>query len=197
MTIQQVLDEGRLIRGAWSGEGQLLCLYTAMTGDPDSRPKGCPASLCPQWLAYLLPWIDDEGSAEHWPAVVARVARLAPRFSELPPETEWRVRALCVREAMRHTDAPLVLAVCERIASSCESGVRPSDELKDAARKVSATAMAAGAAEGVTVGVAPSSAASAAGWAVGAAAAVSSREKSADRLIDAILDEIDERLRAS
>ena len=123
-TLEQVHREGRLIRGSWATvderERQLLCLYTALVGDPDARPVSCPASLCPLWLAHLLPWIDDAGSVEHWPAVVERVVRLAPRFASLPPELEWTVRALCVREAMRHTTDTKVLAVCERVAELCE-----------------------------------------------------------------------------
>ena len=131
MSIETVMAEGRLIRHEWSGTDaagrQLLCLYTAFADDPNARPHTCPATLCPAWLAHLLPWINDAGSVAAWPAMVARVARLAPKFSSLSPEVEWRVRALCVREAMRHTDDALVLAVCERIAQLCERRGRGED----------------------------------------------------------------------
>lgn len=106
MSIASVLAEGRLIRHAWAREEdgrQLLCLYTAMLDDPEARPETCPASLCPQWLAYLLPWMDDEGTDAAWPAMVRRVATLAPQFHRLRPQVEWQVRAACAREAMRHT----------------------------------------------------------------------------------------------
>lgn len=124
MTIAQVLGEGRLIRDKWSdrdAEGrQLLCLYTALAGDPEARPASCPAALAPKWVAYLLPWLDDAPSPGAWREIVERVAAIAERLSLLTPECEWRVRALCVREAMRHTTKAAVLEVCERVAVLCE-----------------------------------------------------------------------------
>lgn len=124
MTIAQVLAEGRLIRGRWSDTDEqgreLLCLYTALVGTPDSRPQECPEALAPQWLAHMLPWMDDSGSESAWRSMVERVARLAPRFGELTAACEWRVRARIVREAMRHTTEQPVLAVCERVARLCE-----------------------------------------------------------------------------
>jgi hypothetical protein len=93
--IQQVLNEGRLIRDQWSTikDGkQLLCLYTAMVNDPNARPDTCPESICPQWFARLLPWIDDRGSKKRWRQVTQRVAELEPKLSSLHPLTEERIR---------------------------------------------------------------------------------------------------------
>lgn len=210
--IADVLAEGRLIRKAWGRKEdgrQLLCLYTALIGDPKARPETCPADVCPTWLAHLLPWIDDSGTEAHWPDVVARVARLAPSFATLPTETEWHVRALCIREAMRHTTDADVLAVCERVATLCETRVPDAGELRDAEAEAWAAAMKAKAwaanapaaaraamtavavaasteAEAATKGAAWAEEAAAAAWA--AMTAVAWATEAADRLIDAILD---------
>ncbi len=208
MTIQQVLDEGRLIRRAWSREEdgrQLLCLYTALVGDPDARPHTCPASLCQQWLAHLLPWIDDNGTEERWLEVVARVATLALRFVELPPETEWRVRALIVREAMRYGGDPK--GVCSRVAELCDRKGRGEDVSDD---ELSAAESAAWRAAGSTAASAAASAAWSAAWSAAASAAFvaesaaasaaasaarsAARSAQSDKIIDLILDEIERSL---
>ena len=79
--------EGRIIRNTWARTDeqgrQLLCLYTALVGDPEARPATCPAHLAPQWVAHLMPWWDDKGSAERWPEVVQQVGELAPHLGEL------------------------------------------------------------------------------------------------------------------
>jgi len=217
-TLEQVHREGRLIRGSWATvderERQLLCLYTALVGDPDARPVSCPASLCPLWLAHLLPWIDDAGSVEHWPAVVERVVRLAPRFASLPPELEWTVCALCVREAMRHTTDTKVLAVCERVAELCERRSRGEavswKEMAISAEAASTEAAAswAGAPTGppatwvamraAELAAETASAKAESVWTAATAAVktaweakIEAKEKAADRMIDTILDAIE------
>lgn len=215
-----MLDEGRIIRGKWSriDDGdQMLCLYTALAGDANARPETCPASLMPEWLAHLLPWMDDAGTLDHWPDVVRRVARLAPGFNSLPPEVEWSVRALAVREAMLHTSESGLLSICERVAILCELRGRGEvvDDTGFAAElervwgktRVSwpagaaAVAVAAGAAlSAVAVAAGAAGAALSAARAAASAAAAGSKagrtavSKAADRLIDAILDEIERRV---
>lgn len=111
-SIQQLAAEGRIIRNKWSDTDesgrQLLCLYTALAGDPEARPDTCPADLCPGWLAYLLPWMEESGTEAAWPSVVSRVGALAPRLGEIQGEASDQLRSRClahiVREAMRHTD---------------------------------------------------------------------------------------------
>lgn len=109
MGIAQVYEEGRLIRGEWSDTDDagrpLLCLYTALVGDSDSRPAECPARVAPRWLAYLLPFIDDSGSESTWDATVRRVAALAPSFGKLSSECEWRVRRRLINIALERLRA--------------------------------------------------------------------------------------------
>ena len=49
--ILDLLAEGRLVRGTWAdtdAQGrELLCLLTALTGNPNTRPESCPADLAP------------------------------------------------------------------------------------------------------------------------------------------------------
>jgi len=124
MSIAEVYAEGRLIRDKWSdtdaGGRQLLCLYTALVGDPEARPDECPASIAPKWIAHLLPWWDDAGSEAAWPGMVVRVARIAGRLHEVPACVEWQCRAVAVREAMRHAGAAPAIEACKRAASLCE-----------------------------------------------------------------------------
>lgn len=127
MSIAQVYAEGRLIRNEWEakeGGRQLLCLYTAMVGDPDARPQDCPAHLCSSWLAHLLPWLDDRGTEAAWPEMVRRVAELAPHFGKLHPHVEWQVRATCVREVMQFWDDDEELTICRRAADLCDRQAR-------------------------------------------------------------------------
>jgi hypothetical protein len=76
------------------------------------------------WFAHLTPWLDDAGSKKKWEAMVSRYVAIVERWHTLTPQRDQRlkyaVRALCVREAMRHTSDAAVLAVCERVALLCE-----------------------------------------------------------------------------
>ena len=125
------IEAGTLIRGRWTGTDEqgrhLACLLAAMVPEcgKEQMASVCPAELMPQWLAQLTPWIDDAGSDAAWPGVVRRYAAVAARWHALSAE-EWRrldyaVRALCVREAMRHTPDATVISVCGRAATLCEA----------------------------------------------------------------------------
>ncbi len=191
MSIETVLSEGRLIRKAWSrveAGRQLLCLYTAMVDDPNGRPGTCPAALCPTWLAHLLPWMDDYGSEAAWPALAARVAKLAPGFGRLSPEVEWRVRAACVREAMTHTTNRKVIELCDTVITLCDRRGRAetvSDLEFMAARTTMAMAAAAeeeaAAAAARIIALARSSTVVAAAAAVAAAVAAMAMTRAAAR----------------
>jgi hypothetical protein len=124
------LDAGTLTRRAWrdtDADGrERACLLAALAPECGYQESAdvCPADVMPAWLAELTPWIDDAGSDAAWPGVVRRYAAVAARWHRLDAETwrrlDYRVRALAVREAMRHTDHVDMLAACERVASLCE-----------------------------------------------------------------------------
>ena len=72
--LQQYIDEGRLIRNAWTGtdaEGRhtacLLAAIAPVCGEEESASV-CPAEVMPEWLAHLTPWMDDNGTSGAWPA---------------------------------------------------------------------------------------------------------------------------------
>jgi hypothetical protein len=217
MTIEQLHAEGRLIRGKWSdtdAQGrELLCLYTALAGDADARPGTCPADMCPLWLAHLIPWINDAGTAAHWPSVVDRFARLAPRLGEIQGDRsarlDYRCRAIAVREARSHVaggHAALgvidgVLALLDR--ASAGAPVTADEWARAEAWAAAAETRAARAAETRAAWAAEAAAAraaEAAAWAAAAAAAWSAwaawaaAAAAADRIIDAILDAIEAEL---
>ncbi|MBK9949895.1 MAG: hypothetical protein IPP12_22435 [Nitrospira sp.] len=127
--------EGRIIRHAWAdtdAQGrQLLCLYTALAGDPEARPATCPAHLAPQWVAHLMPWWDDAGSAERWPEVVQQVGELAPHLGELTGSTSRCALARCQLFTLRAVvpvagsslpEVESVIALWERVLADDEPG---------------------------------------------------------------------------
>lgn len=158
--LNKAIEEGTLIRNAWTGTDEqgrhTACLLAAMVPEcGECRSSGaCPAEVMPAWLATLTPWIDDAGSAEAWPAMVRRYAAVAARWHVLSSadwlRVEYAVRALIVREAIRHTTEPAALAACERVAVLCEgvaSGGAVDDEAFRSARVAAAEAAGAAAAE--------------------------------------------------
>ncbi|HET6613233.1 MAG TPA: hypothetical protein VFG83_14650 [Kofleriaceae bacterium] len=48
------------------------------------------------------------------------MARLAPSFPALRPEVEYRIRALCVRHALRYAPEGDHVAACERVIDLCD-----------------------------------------------------------------------------
>jgi hypothetical protein len=129
------------------------------------------------WFAYLTPWIDDAGSKRAWEAMVARYVAIVERWHTLTPERdrclEYAVRALAVREAMRHTSDASVLAVCERVATLCE-GVAAGGAI-DAEAFAAAAAMAAMARAAAWAADAADAAAARVAWAAEADAASAAR----------------------
>jgi hypothetical protein len=215
-TIEQLYAEGRLIRGKWSATDaqgrELLCLYTALAGDATARPGACPVDLCPLWLAHLIPWIDDTGTKAHWPSVVDRFARLAPRLGEIRGERserlDYRCRAIAVREARSHVPGghvaldPIdhVLALLDR--ASAGAPVTADEWAAAEAAAVAEAEVVWAAAEAEVVWAAAEAAALAAVAAVAARAAAeaaraAAEAAAADRIIDAILDAIEAELAAS
>jgi len=127
------IDAGTLIRGAWTGTDEqgreTACLLAALVPQCgiEESASVCPAEVMPAWLAYLTPRIDDNGTVEAWPGMVARFASLASRWHALDADAWQRVKyrwlAAVVREAMSHTSEEPVVAVCERVATLCEGVV--------------------------------------------------------------------------
>jgi hypothetical protein len=223
-TIEQLYAEGRLIRGKWSATDaqgrELLCLYTALAGDATARPGACPVDLCPLWLAHLIPWIDDTGTKAHWPSVVDRFARLAPRLGEIRGERserlDYRCRAIAVREARSHVPGghvaldPIdhVLALLDRASAGAPvtADEWAAAEAAAAVAAAEAAAARAAAARAAAEAAAEAAAARAAVWAAAVAAVAAATTAAegaaaegaaADRIIDAILDAIEAELAAS
>jgi hypothetical protein len=177
--LDRYIAEDRLIRGKWLDYKGRACLLVALAPECGTAhtPAVCPASVIPPWLAYLTPWLDDAGSLAAWPAMVRRYARLAHRWHVLTPET-WRrldyaARAICVREAVRHTTNAQSIEACETVIALCDraaSGDQPVAE---------AWAAAAAAAKAVAAAEAEAGAAWAAAKAVAGSAAEAARAGSA------------------
>ena len=211
--IEQIFSEGRLIRGQWSGTDsagrELLCLYTAMAGDAAARPESCPARLAPQWIAYLMPWWDEAGSADAWPALVRRVAALAPRFVEIRGESSVRLdyecRAIALRECLPL--AGTAQLVVERVLALCDR--RAAGDVPSPAEWKAAGEGAAAEAEVVAVTAVTAAAASwgarevtgaaaeAAAWVVAAWRAWASWEAGSPSAVEAAAVEVADRITAA
>jgi membrane protease subunit (stomatin/prohibitin family) len=202
-------------RGQWTA-----CLLSQLSPEAEdaNNAGACPSDVMPAWLAYLTPWIDDSGTVEHWPDVVRRYASLARRWHALVPEQwhrlDYRVRAICVREATRHTTDQKVIETCAKVALLCDRVANGGDVTSKewavaAARAAGAAAWAARAAAGTAEARAAraeaeaAAGAGAAAWAARAAwAAKAARAEAgtaeaagaagADRIIDAVLDAIEQ-----
>ena len=155
--LDSYIREGRLTRHQWTGTDdqgrEIVCLLVALSPEvgENKDPSACPASVMPEWLAHLTPWMDDMGTDAAWYSMVKRYAGLARRWHVLSEETWTRLnyhsRAIIVREAMTHTKDEKVIKVCERVASLCER--RANGELGLEAAMKEAAAAAAAAAAGV------------------------------------------------
>lgn len=207
--LDSAITEKRLIRNKWQDEPRnLVCLLAALSPEAGAKRDAsyCPASVMPTWLAHLTTWIDDAGSIDTWPIVVRRYAAVAHTWGTWSEETwtrkEYKIRAACVREAMRHTQDVLVLTVCETVAVLCERrgiGDLPFKhewvEAAEATSAASATAAAAWAASATAAAASASAAeravaeaAEAAAWAASERAASERAAATAwDRMIDAML----------
>jgi hypothetical protein len=207
------LAEGRLIRHEWTGndaEGRATACWLAALFDEVSSsesPASCPADQLPQWLAYLIPWMDDKGTKKRWRGFAERLSAVlkAPRTADQWHRAEYAVRALCVRDAMRHTDDASVLEVCSKVVDLCElvaaGEAHNSKNFRDARGEFALyfmtactmeTEYAARSAAAAAEGAAVSDAARGAAAAATISAAPSLRRKTADRLIDGILTVLEE-----
>ncbi len=107
--------DGRIIRHEWSDTGddgrERACLYAALVPGAEST-SNCPASLMPQWLADLVPNIDDCGPDEAWPEMVLRFGRVLP----------WRLDAAAERRVLART---MIAALEIAVLHDTHSVVRP------------------------------------------------------------------------
>ena len=93
-------QEGRVIQGAWRRNGggkgkgpgrELVCALAAF--GPDINSAGdCPADLMPQWLAYLIPTLDDGIAAKDVPWFMGELVARAKRWHSLDAAAWDRIR---------------------------------------------------------------------------------------------------------
>jgi len=209
------ISEGRVIRGQWRGTDaqgrETACLLAALAPEcgREQRAGACPADVMPRWLAHLVPWMDDEGTAEQWPGMVRRFAAVAARWHVLTPEQwqrlEWTAKLLTVTEARQHTSDPAALEACDGTIALLQDAIERGT--MDESRRVAAYGAADSAAWGAAYGAADSAAygvAWSAAWSAAYGAAYSAAESAAwgaaasaaasaavDRLTAAILGAIE------
>jgi hypothetical protein len=219
--LNRFISEGRVIRGSWAGVDEqgreTACLLGALAPEAGEAEDAyaCPASVMPEWFAYITPWMDDRGSGTVWPRVVRRYASCAARWSALD-DAAWRrvevaARRAAVIEAMSYTTQEDVLDAGREVLAWLGAGMsepslnmaaKAEDAAEGDAKAADASAMLAAkwAAKAADVSTA---ALRAAKWAVDAAlrAAADAKEATvvaaaaqgaaADRITDAILSALE------
>lgn len=120
MSIREVYEEGRLISHKWSDRDddgrELLCLLTAMAGDPKARPHTCSIGTCPRWLLYLLPQIDDFPSDSGvrgpiWRSFIERCIGLEDFWRTMTPAESRELELRCKRIALATQRTPQAITV--------------------------------------------------------------------------------------
>jgi hypothetical protein len=117
--LHTLINEDRIIRNEWTGTDEqgreTACLLAALSPEAgEAEDAGaCPASVMPEWLVHLTPWVDDYSSEAAWPRMVRRYAACAARWSSLD-DAAWRrvevaTRRVAVVEAMKTTEDELTL----------------------------------------------------------------------------------------
>lgn len=141
--LNQMIEKGDLLRSQWTDGKERACLLAALSPEAGERQSAtaCPANVLPAWFAQLTPSMDDNGSLDEWPAFVKRYADVVRRAAESLDadgwrRTEYRVRALAVSEAMKHTTYEPTLAACSVVVNLCQKvaeGEEISEEERSAA----------------------------------------------------------------
>ena len=175
------LNEGRISQGFWRNNGddgrEMVCALAAF--GPDINGSGdCPADLMPQWLAELVPNIDDGIDLADVPWFAGGLIERARKWHVLDAEAWGRIRTgfliAAIRQALRSaepvqpTPAPAyweqVKDACAQVIEALETG----GGLK-AARAAAAAAAATAAYAAATYSARAAYAAAAASYAAAAA----------------------------
>ena len=120
--------EGRIIQGAWRRGGdsgrELVCALAAFGPDINSA-NDCPADLMPEWLAHLVPTLDDGVAAKDVPWFSGELIARAHRWSALDADAWGRVQRAFLVATIRQA-----LEAAERVQPS----PRPAywDQVQDA-----------------------------------------------------------------
>ena len=197
----QMRAEGRLLRGQWTGtdaEGrETACWLAALSAQVATAkvPSACPAEDLPQWLAHLVPVLDDRISLGGWGDRAQRFGAALHLTVGWSPQQwrrrEARVMLTILTEARSHVAADYghalaaidgVIVLWPRVAAGDEPGsaewAKATAEADAAVAKAAARAVAspsrAAASSWAAVRAAQRAvawaAADAAEWAAGAAA---------------------------
>ena len=203
--IETLLKNNTLLRKNWGDGKETACLLAALVPEIGQGDYSkCPAEVMPEWLARLTPWMNDSGSLEKWPSMVKRYAAIARQWHVLSPEDwrrlDYRIRAICVREAASHMKKKDVVAVCNTVILLCDRAGR--GEMVTAEEWIAARTAAgameslwwsvkmAGASKVARAATVAWAAAEEVAWAAAAEVAWAA-EASTDRLTSLILDEIE------
>ena len=95
--LNKAIEEDRVIRWAWRLDADRACLLITLApemhspgmtyGDTLSRP--CPSGFLPDWLTRLTPTLDDCGTAEAWPGMIRRYAKVVGRAALTLKSHTW------------------------------------------------------------------------------------------------------------
>lgn len=134
---REALSEGRIIQGEWHrsppGDGKELVCALAAFGEPGeiNSPRDCPAELMPEWLAGLVPTLDDGIAETDVPWFVGELVRCAERWHVLDAAAWERVRTgfqiACIRQAVASAEPAQPdprPAYWQQVVDACEGMIR-------------------------------------------------------------------------
>ena len=156
---RQYHADNSIIQGAWQGDedGRNLVCALAAFGAPGeiNGASDCPADLMPEWLAQLVPAIDDGIAADQVPWFSGALIDRAARWHVLD-DAAWKriyigILIAGVRQAIASASTvhqtnppkywPQVTAACEQVCTALETG-EGLPEAKQAARAAANAAWA-------------------------------------------------------
>jgi len=197
------IEAGTLVRKEWGDGHERACLLAALSPESSQgqSPSGCPASVMPQWLAHLTPWMDDAGSEEAWPVMVRRYANLASRWRTLSDDQwsrlDFAARKIALESCLEHNKAacePVLRLLDQSIAGDhvpAEDWDAAAAAARDAAYAAADAAADAAYAAAHTAAAAARSAAYTAAYAADTAAGSAAVDHITTKILDAIEAEIE------
>lgn len=94
--LDTAIQQGRVCRDAWVDPLGRACLLFTLAPEIENESmelrydaQRCPADLMPAWLAVMTTHIDDNGSAEEWPATIRRYTSVVRRACLTFSADEW------------------------------------------------------------------------------------------------------------
>jgi hypothetical protein len=211
-------EHGLVARGAWKGTDadgrEMLCALAALSAEVEEAedPTACPASLCPEWMAYVVVAVDDGVSNEAHQRLILALGESARRWPNIDADAWERIRCAWLITVLDEAASHITVdewGIREAIAQ-VQAALRGEGDLETARAAVDAAwvadaadaaadaaawaaaraARAAEAAADAAAADAAADAAAAAAWAAADAAVAATWDRMTEALLRVIAEEL-------